>query len=86
MDFYSKYLVMRQKEVPLQRVFHSIRFKVNKRLVVVKQPFFMPTRYFVHIFHSAYIFNNTSSYSYHSSMNKRISANVILNYINKATN
>ena len=28
--FYSKYLQIRQKAVPLHCVFHSIRFKVNK--------------------------------------------------------
>ena len=30
MFFYSKYLQIRQKAVPLHCVFHSIRFKVNK--------------------------------------------------------
>ena len=29
-DFYSKYLQITEKAVPLQCVFHSIRFKVNK--------------------------------------------------------
>ena len=28
--FFSDYLLLSQKSVPLQRVFHSIRFKVNK--------------------------------------------------------
>jgi len=52
MSFYSKYLVVRQKEVPLQCVFHSIRFKVNKRLVVVKQPFFcLSSKMFIFFFH-----------------------------------
>ena len=30
MFFFPKYLQIRQKAVPLHRVFHSIRFKVNK--------------------------------------------------------
>ena len=29
-DFYSKYLQITEKAVPLHCVFHSIRFKVNK--------------------------------------------------------
>ena len=29
-----------EKAVPLHRVFHGIRFKVNERLVVVRQPSF----------------------------------------------
>ena len=33
-----------RKSVPLHRVFHSIRFKVNKRLEYSGTPFFMPIR------------------------------------------
>ena len=32
------------KSLPLQRVFHSIRFKVNKRLEFSGTPFFMSVR------------------------------------------
>ena len=34
MFFSFNYLLLSQKSVPLQCVFHSIRFKVNKRLAV----------------------------------------------------
>ena len=33
-------LQLTKKGVPLHRVFHGIRFKVNERLVVVRQPSF----------------------------------------------
>jgi len=36
------YLQINQKSVPLHCVFHSIRFKVNKRLEQSVAPFFMP--------------------------------------------
>ena len=37
-----------KKAVSLQRVFHSIRFKVNKRLGYGGIPFFMPLRFMIH--------------------------------------
>ena len=39
------YLQRTRKYVPLPRVFHSIRFKVNKRLEFSGTPFFMPVRH-----------------------------------------
>ena len=36
------YLWFSRKPLPLQCVFHSIRFKVNKRLEFSGTPFFMP--------------------------------------------
>ena len=41
-DFYPKYLQISGKAVPLHCVFHSIRFKVNKRLGQGVDPFFLP--------------------------------------------
>ena len=35
-------LQVSRKSLPLPRVFHSIRFKVNKRLEFSGTPFFMP--------------------------------------------
>ena len=39
--FSFNYLLLSQKSVPLQCVFHSIRFKVNKRLEQGVAPFFI---------------------------------------------
>ena len=38
--FYIFFLQIRKKAVPLYRVFHGIRFKVNGRLVVEMTTFF----------------------------------------------
>jgi len=45
MIFRLFYLLIQLKAVPLQCVFHSIRFKVNKRLEQGVAPFFMPVRF-----------------------------------------
>ena len=50
MIYSLKLLQLSENVVPLQRVFHSIRFKVNKRLEYSGTPFFMPLRQVVHIF------------------------------------
>ena len=42
--FFLDNLQISRKAVPLQCVFHSIRFKVNKRLEYSGTPFFMPFR------------------------------------------
>ncbi len=39
--FFPFYLLLSKKSVPLQCVFHSIRFKVNKRLEQSVAPFFI---------------------------------------------
>ncbi len=45
--FFIQYLQVPQKSVPLHCVFHSIRFKVNKRLEQGVAPFFMSLRFII---------------------------------------
>ena len=47
--FLFENLQLSQKCVPLHRVFHSIRFKVNKRLEQGVAPFFLPFKFFYNL-------------------------------------